>query len=154
MKKNIDRVLEFILITLMVLLVLDVIWQVFARYILKNPSSFTDELARFLLIWVGLLGSAYAHGKKMHLSIDILPQSLKGNSKIILNRVIQLVIMLFASTVMCIGGGRLVYITLYLEQYSSSLQIPLGFIYAVIPLSGLLIIYYALYHLIYPNKEI
>lgn len=154
MKKSLDRILEFLLITLMALLVFDVVWQVFTRYILRNPSSYTDELARFLLIWVGLLGAAYAHGKKMHLAIDLLPQALKGNQKLFLDVLIQLLVMLFAVMVMCIGGGRLVYITLYLEQYSPSLQVPLGFIYMIIPVSGVLMIYYGCYHILYPDREI
>lgn len=149
MKKIIDRLLEFILVTLMMLLVLDVTWQVFARYILENPSSYTDELARFLLIWVSLLGAAYAHGQKKHLAIDIFPQSLNPYNQKRLDQLIQILVIGFSLCVMCIGGGRLVFITLYLKQFSSALQLPLGFIYMVIPLSGSLIVFYGIYHLMY-----
>ena len=55
-KNTIDKILEWTLVVSMSLLVVDVLWQVFSRFILQNPSSFTEELARFLLIWVGLLG--------------------------------------------------------------------------------------------------
>ena len=68
----IDKVIENFLVLITGILVLDVLWQVISRYLLKSPSSFTDELARFLLIWVGILGAAYATGKKMHLAIDVL----------------------------------------------------------------------------------
>ena len=47
--------LEKIMATLMALLVIDVIWQVTTRFILNNPSSFTDELARFLINMVGFV---------------------------------------------------------------------------------------------------
>ena len=53
LKKTIDKILELTLIASMSLLVIDVPWQVFSRFILQDPSSFTEELARFLLIWVG-----------------------------------------------------------------------------------------------------
>ena len=54
-------------------------WQVLTRFVLGNPSSFTDELARYLLIWVGLFGAAYAIGKRTHLAIDLLPRgSIRG----------------------------------------------------------------------------
>lgn len=149
MKKSLDNVLEFVLVGLMAFLVLDVCWQVFARYVLKNPSSYTDELARFLLIWVGLLGAAYAHGQKKHLAIDLLPQSLSPKGQKTLEVFIQFLIIAFALSVLVIGGGRLVYVTLYLEQSSSALQWPLGFVYLVIPLSGILIVYYSTYHLFY-----
>ena len=59
LRKNVDKVLEFVLISLVIVLIADVSWQVISRYILSAPSSFTDELAGYLLIWVGVLGAAY-----------------------------------------------------------------------------------------------
>lgn len=143
-KKIVDRILGILLIILMVVLVVDVVWQVLARYVAQSPSSFTDELARFLLIWVGLFGSAYALGKKKHLAIDLLPNRLQGTSKIRLNRLINILIFLFAFFVMIIGGIRLVWITWTLKQVSASLGIPLGIVYLAIPLSGLLMLFYIL----------
>ena len=58
MRKALDIILERILIMLMVLMVFDVVWQVASRYLIGIPSTFTDELAGFLLIWLGLLGAA------------------------------------------------------------------------------------------------
>lgn len=69
-KLLLDRTLEFIVITTAGILVVDVLWQVFARFFLKDPSSWTEELATFLLIWVTLLGSAVALGRGAHLGID------------------------------------------------------------------------------------
>jgi TRAP-type C4-dicarboxylate transport system permease small subunit len=144
MRKQIDKIVAGVLVTLMSVMVVNVLWQVASRYLLSSPSLFTDELANFLLIWVGLLGAAYAAGQKAHLAIDILPNKLTGASKRNLNIIISLLSILFALTVMVIGGGRLVYLTLSLEQLSATLRLPLGYIYMVIPVSGLLIIYYAL----------
>ncbi|GAB1359158.1 hypothetical protein MASR1M31_09390 [Porphyromonadaceae bacterium] len=70
MRKSIDKVLGILLIVLMSVLIIDVMWQVISRYVLANPSSFTDEVAGYLLVWVGLLGAAYVAGKKDHLAID------------------------------------------------------------------------------------
>ncbi|MCD6347756.1 MAG: TRAP transporter small permease [Bacteroidales bacterium] len=142
LRNKLDKLLTFLLIVLMIVLVLDVVWQVLARYVVKSPSSFTDELARFLLIWVGLLGSAYAVGKKKHLAIDILPSKLKGKKRIHLMVFINMLIILFSLTIFVIGGIRLVYITLSLSQISPALGIPLGYVYLVLPLSGFFIIYY------------
>lgn len=144
LRKHIDQFLAIALIFTMTILVIDVVWQVLARYIVKSPSSFTDELARFLLIWVGLLGSAYAMGKKKHLAIDILPSKLSGKPKRFLNAFIGILIMLFAILVLVVGGIRLVYITLTLNQISPALGVPLGYVYLVLPFSGILIAFYAL----------
>lgn len=144
MRQKIDRFLGATVALLMGLMVINVLWQVASRYLLGSPSVFTDELANYLLIWVGLLGAAYATGKKMHLAIDLLPNKLEGSKKRQLNLVITFFVIVFALTVMIIGGARLVYLTLLLEQLSPSLQIPLGYIYLVIPVSGLFIIYYSI----------
>jgi hypothetical protein len=74
LRENIDKILEKFVAALMAILVVDVLWQVISRYVLSAPSSFTDELAGFLLIWVGLFGSAYVAGKNEHLAIDLLVQ--------------------------------------------------------------------------------
>ena len=153
LKMMVDRVLGILLIVLMVVLVLDVVWQVLARYVVKSPSSFTDELSRFLLIWVGLFGAAYALGKKKHLAIDLLPNRLKGKKKKRLEAIINLIIILFALSVMVIGGIRLVFLTLTLEQVSAALGLPLGIVYLAIPLSGLLMIYYAAHDIIHRSGE-
>lgn len=142
-RKTVDKFLEWILILLMAANVINVLWQVFTRFILKNPSSFTEELARYLLIWVGLLGAAYASGKKMHLAIDIILENLKGAAKKTAELTIQVFIFLFALFVMVIGGIRLVTITLTLNQISAALRIKLGYVYLVIPISGILILFYA-----------
>jgi TRAP-type C4-dicarboxylate transport system permease small subunit len=142
-KKTIDRLLELALVILMGANVLNVLWQVFTRFVLKDPSSFTEELARFLLIWVGLLGASYAVSKKMHLAIDVIVQTLKNKKKIALEIIIQVFIFLFSFFVMVLGGLRLVAITMTLNQISAALQIKLGYVYLALPLSGLLMMFYA-----------
>lgn len=144
MRQRLDTILEKVLIAIMVLMVLDVVWQVVSRYLLSAPSTFTDELAGFLLIWLGLLGAAYASGKGQHLAIDILPNKLTSEGKRRLDIIINGIIILFAISVMFIGGINLVYLTFLLDQKSASLNIPLGYIYVSVPLSGLFIVIYAL----------
>lgn len=153
MKQKIDTGLAYVLVLLMGIMVINVLWQVASRYLMGSPSIFTDELAGFLLIWVGLLGSGYAAGQGLHLAIDILPQSLEGKKKMMLDKLINGFVGLFALLIMIIGGGRLVYLTLKLEQLSSSLQLPLGYVYAVLPISGLFILYYSLYNILTPPAD-
>jgi len=142
-KTKIDSVLKWMLVFIMAAMTLNVLWQVFSRFILQNPSSITEELARYMLIWLGILGAAYVAGQKMHLAIDLLSTKLKGKNKSYLEIVIQSFVFLFAFFVMVIGGFRLVQITLTLNQISAALQIPLGYVYAVIPISGILIMFYS-----------
>ena len=141
-RQIIDKTLEWILVFLMSILVLDVLWQVISRYVMNSPSSFTDELAGFLLIWVGLLGATYVAGKREHLAIDLLLQRSSPKRKYILEMIISTVIILFAVTVMIVGGIWLVYTRFYLSVKSAALGLPLGVVYLVLPVSGILITYF------------
>ena len=141
-KTYLDRVIEKLLITIFGLMVINVIWQVITRYFSENPSSFTDELSRYLMIWLGILGAAYVTGKNEHVSIDFFIKKISVQNRKILTLFITLSIICFAIITLVIGGGRLVYITLILQQYSPSLKIPLALVYSILPISGILIIFY------------
>lgn len=143
-RETVDRILAVILVALMGAAVVNVLWQVFTRWVIGDPSSYTEELARYLLIWVSLLGAAYAAGKKMHLAIDILPMKLEGSPRHVLEIVIEGFILLFAVFVMIVGGIRLMSLTLLMGQISAALGVQLGYVYSVIPLSGFLIAFYSI----------
>ncbi len=148
-RKKVDRILGIILATIMGIMVVNVLWQVFTRFVMGTPSSFTDELARYLMIWVGVLGAAYISGRRMHVAIDLLPAKLNKEGQVKLKTFINGIIILFCFFALVGGGSRLVYITFVLEQYSPALQIPLALVYVVIPISGLLIIYYKITDILY-----
>ena len=130
---------------LMALMVLDVTWQIFTRFILQDSSSYTEELARFLLIWIGVLGASYAVRTKVHLGIDVITQKLTENKKRTAEVVVNVLIFLFALIIMVVGGIHLVQITFSLNQISAAMGVKMGYIYLVLPLSGFLIMYYCLY---------
>ena len=141
-RSQLDKIIELLLVSILSAMVINVLWQIITRYFSASPSSFSDELARYLMIWLGLIGSAYVSGKKEHVSIDYFLKKLNHKKRVLLNRLIDFIILFFSFFVMIIGGGHLVFVTIKLEQLSPSLQIPLGFVYSVIPLSGLIIIFY------------
>ncbi|GAB5535094.1 MAG: TRAP transporter small permease [Rubricoccaceae bacterium] len=145
LKGALDRILAWVCVGLMAASVLNVTWQVIARFVLGSPSGFTDELARFLLIWLGLLGAAYAVGQRMHLAIDLLPRALKAKprARAVLGIVLQGCVLAFAAGVMLYGGGNLVRLTTLLEQRSAALGVSLGAVYSVLPIAGAVITVYA-----------
>lgn len=140
----ITKILEIVLIVLMSVIVLDVTWQIFTRFVLRNPSSYTEELAGFLLIWIGLLGASYALYTKAHLGIDILTAKLTGSRRLLSELAIHAVVFVFALFVLTWGGLRLVNLTFTLRQISPALGIPMGYVYLVLPLTGTLMMYYSL----------
>ena len=142
MKKRIDRFLEIVLMALLVILVVAVLWQVFTRYILDSPSSYTEELARFLLVWLGVLGASYVAGLNRHVAISLLPEKLDEKQRKRLSLCVNILVITCAFCVFLLGGSRLVYLTIYLEQKSPALGVPMGLVYSVLPISGLFILYY------------
>ncbi|GAB3480111.1 TRAP transporter small permease [Marinomonas epiphytica] len=140
--KLVDQTLSKACVALTIALVLCVVWQVFSRYVLSAPSTATDELARFLFIWVGLLGAAFTLGQKKHLAMDFLLLSLEGKRKQLLQVFINLVGMIFALIIMVYGGGSLVLKTLSVGQVSPVLGWQMGWVYFAIPLSGFCMILY------------
>ncbi len=143
-RQKIDLILSRTLIIIMALMVINVLWQVFTRYLTGSPSSFTDELSRYLMIWLGILGAAYVSGKNMHVAIDYLPSKLKEKPRKRLATFVHIIVLFFALFALVIGGIRLVYISFTLGQTTPALGMPLAVVYLVLPLSGLLIVYYKL----------
>ncbi|WP_297335716.1 TRAP transporter small permease [Algoriphagus sp.] len=153
-RQKIDRVISWMLILLMGLMVINVSWQVASRYLLNNPSSFTDELARYMLIWIGMLGAAFVAGKNEHLAIDVFQEKLSVENRIRIQFIIRILILVFALLTMVIGGANLVYITFILDQTSAALRIPLAYVYGIIPASGLLVIFYQVFDMVKLTKRI
>jgi TRAP-type C4-dicarboxylate transport system, small permease component len=147
-KKILDSILAHLLVLLMGLMVLNVLWQVFSRYVLGQPSAFTDELARFLMIWLGLLGAAFVSGKTGHVAIDVLAKRASAKNQKWLKRTVSVSIILFCLAAMVTGGGWLVFTTYELKQLSPALGLPLAYVYMVIPLSGLIVVYYKFFDII------
>ena len=145
-----DAILSRFLVLLMFCLVSAVLWQVFSRYILSSPSSWTEEVARFLLIWIGMLGASYAFRQQAHLGLELLPGKLDGAAARLLRYFTLAIIVLFAGTVLIAGGGNLVALTWELRQYSPVLGMPIAWVYSVVPLTGVLVLFYCLVQALEP----
>ncbi|MBK5193689.1 MAG: TRAP transporter small permease [Flavobacteriaceae bacterium] len=152
MKQKLDKLLGGFLVILLTCMVLAVLWQIFSRYIINSPSSYTEELSRYLFIWIGILGAAYASGQQTHLAIDIFPPKLNVSNRVKLRKGINVLIILFCLTVLVVGGGNLVYVNYELGQFSAALNLPLSFVYMVVPLSGILVIIYKINEILNSKK--
>lgn len=132
----------------LLLLVITVTWQVFSRYVLNNPSSFTDELSRYLMIWLGLLGASYLFGKRGHLAITLLADTIPPKLNLVLQFFINALVISFVSLAMLKGGSALIGRTM--QQFSPALQIPMAYVYFILPLSGVLILLYLILNILEP----
>ena len=137
-------VLQWAAIVIMSLLVLDVVWGVVTRYALGEQAKWTEEMARFLLIWVSLLGGAIAYRNREHLGIDFVVTKLEpgvlGGTRLFTEVLSCLIVFI----VMIVGGIQLVWDALYLEQTTPALEWKMGYIYLVVPVVGVMMLLFSI----------
>ncbi|HSW02413.1 MAG TPA: TRAP transporter small permease [Sedimentisphaerales bacterium] len=148
LKKILDRSLETLVIIVMAVLVLDVLWQVFARLVLKKPSTVTEEVATFMLVWVALLGAAVAMGRGAHLGIDYFVGKLPPRAKLATEVLVFFCVAAFSLLAMVVGGADLVAGNFELGQVSPALRLNMGYVYLAVPISGFFLTLYAIIGLV------
>lgn len=147
-KKRMTQMLNAALIGAVALLVFSVCWGVFTRYVLRSQAEWTDELARFLLIWIALLGGAVAFGTKGHLGVDYFVGKLHPEGAKIMAIIGQVIVLFFSVAVLLIGGSQVVRNTLAMQQTTPALGWKMGHVYLALPISGVFVILYTLENLI------
>ena len=145
LKSIFDKSLAVLLCTTLVSMVFVAFWGVFTRLVLKNQASFTTEYLRYALLWTSLLAGAYCFGEKGHISITFVKDKFKGNGLKALNVVTELVIIFFAVTVLILGGIQ--GVRLGMNEISPTLFIRIGYIYTVLPNSGVFVTFYSIVNL-------
>ena len=112
-----------------------VVYQVFARYMLGSPPSWTEELARYLQVWLVLLASPICLWKGMHLAVDYVSPRLPPIARRQVRSLIHLLVGLFG-LLLAVFGFRLIPVAAL--QVSPALGISMIWPYLAIPTSGLL----------------
>jgi TRAP-type C4-dicarboxylate transport system permease small subunit len=140
--------LEVALILAVAVLVLDVLWGVFTRYALSEQAKWSEELARFLLIWISLLGGAVAFGEKAHLGVDYFVGKFDPAARKFVTIVGQLIILFFAISIFIVGGSQVVRDAMAMEQMTPALNWKMGHIYLVLPIAGVFMILFTIEQLL------
>lgn len=140
--KILDKIIKIILVAIVAVMVIGCAWQVITRFILNSPSKYTEELLRYLLIWLTMLGTPYAYGQGQHLSINALTNTFKPINKMRTKIFVEVIVLFLSVTVLIIGG---IMVTLNAGgQISSSLQMPMELYYGCLPICGVLMVIYAI----------
>ncbi len=137
LEKILDAVMRFLMALSMFILVAFGTWQIFSRWILKDPSTFTDELLRYVLIIAGMIGSAYCFYRDEHLALTLVTDRAKGPFKFILSLFIEACILFFVVYVFIFGGLKL---SATATNVSSVMRIPMKTLYLIEPLCGVMIV--------------
>lgn len=138
----INGVIKWVLIIMFIAMVIVVFLQVLFRFVLNQPLAWTEEMARYLLVWLTFLGAGYGMSVKAHPSIELLYEKTSGLVKKGLTIISAALIVFFFWQII---DSSLEFISRSMAQKSPALQIPMGYIYYVIPISSVLFIINLLY---------
>jgi len=115
--------------------------QVFCRYGLNSSLFWSEELARYMLVWLSFLGATVAYYRSLHPGVDALVSRMSPARRRITQVLVHITAMSLA-LVMVISGCQFAWFVRM--QISPAMAVPKWIILAVIPLSGLIFFFYAL----------
>ena len=116
-------------------------YQIITRYFFNRPSTVSEELLTYSFTWMSLLASAYVFGKRDHMRMGFMADKLTGNCRKYLEIIIDLLSFSFAAVVMVYGGCSITKLTMI--QTTASLRVPMGYIYVIVPVTGILIMIFS-----------
>lgn len=145
-KKALDRVLAGASIVLFALLVVIVSWQVVTRQIIKDPSAWSEEAARYTFVWLGFFATALVFSERGHIAVDFLVEKLPVRAQQVVAVLVQLSIMAFSLGVLVWGGYR--GAAGAWNQNLTALPTSVGVMYLVMPVTGVIITFYAVHHIV------
>ena len=138
LEKGLDLVMRTIMSCVMVILVIFGTYQIFTRWILHNPSTFTEELLRYLLIWAGMIGAAYCFFHDTHIKLTLFTSKMHGLPLTIVNVFTEIIVVAFVVFVYIWGGGQMAIKNA--AQPTAVLRLPMGLIYGCLPVTGIMVI--------------
>lgn len=141
LRKGIDLILSFASAVIFGAMVVIGTYQIVTRFVFNSPSTVSEELLTYSFTWMALLATAYVFGKRDHMRMGFLADKFNQKTQKLLSIVSELLIMLLAGAVMVYGGFNIVQLTM--TQSTASLGIPMGAVYIIIPVSGILIVVYS-----------
>lgn len=117
-------------------------WQVFTRYILQNPSSWSEELVGYMFGWMALFGASLVVGERGHMNIPIVVERFSMSGRKAFAIFAEGIACIFSAVILVYGGVQIA--SLAMGQMTSSLGVPIGAFYWVLPISGVLNVIYTL----------
>lgn len=141
-RKGIDMILSSACAFIFAAMVVIGTYQIVTRFIFRRPSTISEELLTYSFTWMALLSSAYVFGKRDHMRMGFMADKASPGGQKILSILAEIFVLLLAASVMIYGGVTITKLTM--TQSTASLGIPMGVVYTIIPISGVLIVFYAI----------
>lgn len=143
-ERGLDAILQRVLFLGMAALIGVMTLQIVSR-VFFTATPWTEELARFLLVWMTFLGATLAYQRGRHIAVTVVVDLLPPPLRRVCRAATSLVAIGFLAVLVIVGYA---YMDLQSFQTSPSLRIPMNYVYAVIPASAALMIWFALVDLL------
>lgn len=140
LKNNLNRVLSAICAIMLAFMTLVATYQVFARYILKNPSTMSEDILSYSFVWTSLLATALVFGERDHMNLTFFIDKTNPLIRLCLSIFSEVLIMIIAIVVFIFGGKG--FMNVGSMQISPTLGITMNLVYMILPISGILTIIY------------
>ena len=125
---------EYILIVLSICTVFIVFIQVVMRYVFGESLTWSEEVARYVFIWMIYVGISYGVQKEKHLGVDAFPMLFEKKGRIIIDMIASFSFFIFAVVMTYFGLD----IVLKVTRESAALELPLEWVYAA-PVIGMIL---------------
>ncbi len=143
---GLNRFLQIISVILFSLLVLATTWQVFSRLVLSSPVTWSEELAKMLFVWLSFLGAALVYGERGHMAVEYVARRFDESKERAFALWTHGVSFVFAVIALVWGGWNAAMNAW--SQNLTALPVNIGSVYLVMPIAGVAIALYAVYHII------
>ena len=134
--------LKLLCIVLFLVLVIVVVWQVFTRQVLGDPSPWTTVTAQYMFVWLSLFAATLVFGERGHIAVDVLAQRAPGAVRQVLVVAVQACTLAFAVLAMIWGGLR--GVSMSWDQVIPGFPFTVGHMYLALPVAGVMIAFLAL----------
>lgn len=132
-----EKLEEYVLVAMMIFLVIIVAVQVFFRFVINFSFGWSEELARYLLIWIAWIAASYAVRENAHIRVEIVKDLFGDKIKKIIEVVVLLICFSFA-LFLAIEGTKYIFNVKATNQVSPSLGIDIWIVYLAVPVGGIL----------------
>lgn len=135
----IEKALDAILILMMIVMGSAVVLQVASRYIFNRPTSWSEELARYLFVWITFLGAAVVIRKRRHVDVGVLTDRLPPKVARVVYLVADLAVLFLLGALTWAGVGLA---AMAHRQLSAAMDLPMSLAYTAMPAgTGLMFIF-------------
>lgn len=132
LKKFLNNFEGYVCVVTLLVMSVVVFWQVVCRYVLKSSLPWSEELSRYLLVWTSFIGGAYGVRLGAHIGVEAFTLLLPKKAQKVLHIIVMIACLILCAFI-CKFGFEIVQTQLAKNQLSPAMRIPMGYMYAAIP---------------------